>query len=89
MDKIQTIIDYYDPSLCQGDHCHEICNDVIQSLWITDSNPTDSKWKICIVDGQQMPLTFNTHNKFWCSLTGKTYKPNEVVWLNVPEYKKK
>jgi len=51
-------------------------------MWTKIIMPENSEWYICIVDGKRMPLRYNTHNKFWVGLAGKTYKPDEITWLD-------
>jgi len=51
-------------------------------MWTNEYNPTTSEWFVCIVQGKRIVLHFNVPNKFWCDLIGKTYKPNEVMWLD-------
>ena len=58
---------------------------VTSSPWVNpnERTPTESAWYICYVNGVRQPLMFNPHNKFWASLSGKTYKQNEVErWLD-------
>lgn len=44
--------------------------------------PEKSDWYICYVGNERMPLTFNAPNKFWVGLDGKTYTPEQVVWVD-------
>lgn len=56
------------------------------NLWVNsvDKLPIDNLCYICKVNNERLILTYNTHNKFWVTLTGKTHKPFEVEkWLNV------
>jgi hypothetical protein len=51
-------------------------------MWVNDYNPSKGDWYLCIVDGKKQPLMYNEYNIFWCALSGKVYKPNQVEWLD-------
>lgn len=44
--------------------------------------PSKSDWYICYVDGEKIPLKYNTQNNFWCGVDGKIYHPKSVIWTN-------
>ncbi len=47
-------------------------------MFVKSGNPTKGDWYIVKVDGRRQPMMWNDYNKFWSSMAGKTYKPEEI-----------
>jgi hypothetical protein len=53
--------------------------------WVNpnDRLPGDRNWYICYVDGERVPLKYNSANRFWSALDGKSYPATGISkWLD-------
>jgi hypothetical protein len=51
-------------------------------MWTNEYNPKISTWYITKCNGERNPMYWNNPRKFWSDFSGKTYKPEEVIWLD-------
>jgi len=61
-------------------------------MWVNSYEPAKTDWYIVLIDTIKIPMMWNSHNKFWCDLSGTTYKMSDILcWLDdskltIPEY---
>lgn len=52
----------------------------------TKTNPFNSGWYLVKVKGQNLPMQWNPHNKFYAGVDGKCYNPSEIDgWISEDE----
>ena len=52
-------------------------------MWTKEYEPVKSDWYIVKIQGKRNILMWNSPNKFWTGLDGKTYKFNQIdEWLD-------
>lgn len=52
-------------------------------MWTKKYNPNQRKWVLVRVNGVEQPMMWNSHNHFFSTMAGKTYKMADIdCWLD-------